>query len=711
MKERIVTIEGMSCSACSQAVEKALLRVEGVKEAEVNNVTKQGRIFYDETKVALEDFRGAIAKAGYELVDEPEEVEEEGIDKTLYWLVGLTFLLLIFSMGPMLGLTLPRFITPKINATIQLLLALTVMVIGKEFYQRGIKSLLLKSPNMDTLIAVGTSAAFLFSLYHTFLIFSGHDHYVHELYFETAATIITLIKVGKTLEEHSKRKTTDAVKKLIGLRPKNAILIEGDETREVPTGMIHENDIILVTPGMNIPLDGIIVSGKSTVDESMLTGESELLEKAEEDSVFSGTLNISNALTIRVTKVQTESLLNQIIELVERAQLKKAPIARFADKVSGVFVPAVMLIALISFIVWFFVSKDLNFSIRIFVAVLVIACPCALGLATPTAIMVASGTAAKNGILMKSGEALEKAHQITSVVFDKTGTLTEGKPEVVEWKNLSDLPDERILDLVSSLERFSEHPYATAILDLHKKSLSVVNFKSHAGLGVEGDIEGLHLLAGNRKLLGIEDETSEVGIYFSIDGVLAATFVLKDALKSTSKEAVATLKTMGIKPIMLTGDRESIAKEIAKKVGVEEFYASVTPEEKSEIIKRIQEKGEVVSMVGDGINDSVALVTSDVGIAMGTGTDIAMESADVVLVHGDLLRVASTIELSRKTIRNIKENLFWAFIYNIIGIPFAAGILYAFGGPLLNPMIAALAMSLSSVSVVMNALRLSRVKL
>ncbi len=678
-----------------------------------------------------------ISKAGYTPLDiertvevNKGEIEEKKMWRDMKIAVAFTVPLLILAMGPMLGMPLPDFISPEHNvslfAVVQLLLTLPVMYVGKHFYIKGYKALFKRIPNMDSLIAIGTSAAVIYSIYATVMIVLGDAHFQHSLYFESAATIITLIKLGKTLEHRSKGKTTAAIEKLVKLQPKRALVLHGEEIIEMAIEEIEMGDIVIVKPGASMPVDGEVIEGSSSVDESMLTGESLPVEKSVGSKVVAASINKHGNMKIKVTASHDKTVLSNIIQLVEDAQGKKAPIARLADIISGYFVPVVMGIALIAFLAWFIGTKDLEFSLRIFIAILVIACPCALGLATPTAIMVSTGRSAEYGVLIKSGEALEQAHKIETVVLDKTGTITEGKMKLTDVVTHK-VSEEELLYFVASAEQGSEHPIAAAIvkyaIDKNIKLNTVTDFKALPGYGLEAMLDGKKLEIGNERLMnkiGVMDQVSheweqfasqgKTPIFIAIDQQFAGFIAVGDTLKETSKSAIKALKDMGIKVVMITGDHKTTAEAIAKEVGIDEIKAEVLPEDKSEAIKSLQ-KDSITAMVGDGINDAPALVQADVGIAIGSGTDVAIEAADVVLIKNDLNDVVTAIKLSRLTIRNIKQNLFWAFFYNIIGIPVAAGLLYLFGGPLLNPMIAAAAMSFSSVSVVSNALRLRSMKI
>lgn len=712
-----------------------LLKADGVESADVNLTTNKARIVYDAGKIRLSEIKNRIIKAGYT----PLNIEKEKtLNKTeskqnkmwrdFYIAVLFTVPLLIVAMGPMVGLPgIPGFTLesqPFNFALLQIVLTIPVVWVGKHFYTKGFKTLIKGMPNMDSLIAVGTTAAILYSLYATFMIAGGNMHYVHSLYYETAATIITLIKLGKTLEHRSKGRTTAAIEKLIDLQPKTALVINGDESIELPVEEVEVGDVVLVKPGASIPVDGLVIEGESSVDESMLTGESLPVDKKIGDKVVAASLNKHGSMHVKVTSENDQTVLSKIIQLVEDAQGKKAPIARLADIISGYFVPVVIAISIIAALVWWIFSQDFTFSLKIFISVLVIACPCALGLATPTAIMVSTGRSAEHGVLIKSGEALELTHKVKTVVLDKTGTITEGKMNVTDIVTYG-IEENELLQLTASAEYGSEHPLAQAVIkhaqskDLILKKVSA--FKALPGEGLKASIDGQELYIGNERLIQrlniqVTDdwlkyaEEGKTPVFVIKEGQLIGFIAIGDTIKATSKKAIAAMKAMGIEVVMITGDHKKTAKAIGQQVGIDTILAEVLPKDKSDEVKRLQENS-VVAMVGDGINDAPALVQSDVGIAIGSGTDVAIESADIVLVKNDLNDVVTAIKLSKMTIRNIKQNLFWAFFYNVIGIPVAAGLLYPFFGILLNPMFAAAAMSLSSVSVVSNALRLKRIKL
>lgn len=738
------SVLGMSCAACSKSAERSLKKTEGVSSAVVNIATEKASVEYDPKVCNVDNLRAAVEKAGFTMELEDHIDREDDTTSFKRFLVAIVFASLLFtiSMGPMAGISLPAIISPHHNplnyALIQAILAIVVMVAGKKFYIKGFKALYQLGPNMDSLVAVSTSASFIYSIISTFkiayepgfadnILASGHHL---PLYYESCAMIIALIMLGKYLEGRSKSKTSEAIKSLLELQAKIAIIEVDGQEKEVEIDKVRVGDIVIVKPGQKIPVDGSVIFGSTSIDESMLTGESIPVEKTVGDPVTGASVNKNGYIKFKVEKVGKDTTLSQIIRLVEEAQNRKAPIANLADLISGYFVPTVIGIALVSGLAWLFIGgTSFQFAFTIFISVLVIACPCALGLATPTAIMVGTGKGAENGILIKGGDSLESAHKISTVAFDKTGTITEGRPRVTGVKNLSkSLDEDQLMSFAASIESNSEHPLADAIVDYSKEKgveiYPVEDFVSITGKGVEALINKKRVSLGNLKLIdsygdrndksslkSMVDEYAERGntpMLLAIDGHVKAIIAVADTIKEDSAKAVEKLHQMGIKVAMITGDNEKTALAIAKQVGIDIVRADVLPSEKSQVIKDLQDQGEFVAMVGDGINDAPALALADVGIAIGSGTDVAIESADIVLMKNSLMDVPNSIKLSKETIRNIKENLGWAFGYNIIGIPFAAGLIYLFGGPLLNPMIAAAAMSLSSVSVVSNALRLRK---
>ena len=729
-------ISGMTCSACANRIEKVVSKMDGVKEANVNFATEKLSVSYDADAISFGDIKAKVEKAGYKLIREDEQKVEEKRKKLdekgkLLWRLILSLIfavpLLTITMGHMVGMPLPKIIDPMMNplnfAIIQLVLTIPVMIIGYKFYYIGYKNLFKLSPNMDSLIAIGTSAAFIYSLYGTYKIYTGDGSYAMSLYYEAAVTILALITLGKYLEAISKGKTSQAIKKLMGLAPKTATIVRDGKELGIPIDEVIVGDIIIVKPGEKLPVDGEVIEGATAIDEAMLTGESIPVEKTVGSKVIGASINKTGFIKYKATKVGKDTALSQIIKLVEDAQGSKAPIAKMADIIASYFVPIVIVLAILASIGWIIAGENGVFALTIFISVLVIACPCALGLATPTAIMVGTGKGAEYGVLIKGGEALEITHKIDTIVFDKTGTITEGKPVVTDIITTT-ISENELLSIAASSEKGSEHPLGEAIVkgaeerNIQFKEIS--NFKAIPGHGIQVEIEGKTILLGNKKLMSENSiEVGELGVksdklanegktpmYIAINNKLEGIIAVADTVKPSSKEAIENLHKMGIKVAMITGDNKKTAHAIAKQVGIDIVLAEVLPEDKANEVKKLQEKGSKVAMVGDGINDAPALAQADIGIAIGTGTDVAIESANIVLMKGDLRDVATAIKLSKATIRNIKQNLFWAFGYNVLGIPVAMGVLHIFGGPLLNPMIGAAAMSLSSVSVLANALRL-----
>ena len=739
-------LSGMTCAACAMTVEMAVKDLETVEEVSVNLATERLSLLpkegFDSQQVL-----DAVAEAGYQAEEKGNarlsDVSEETAMKTqelerkkqeLLILLVTALPLLYISMGSMIGLPMPSFLDhmahPLVFVLSQLLLTLPAVWIGRGFYQRGFRNLIKKHPNMDSLIAVGTSAAFFYSLYSVGQVFLGHHAFVHQLYFESVAVIIALVLLGKYLESSAKGRTSQAIQSLLELVPSQATVIRYGEAVTIDTEDIRVGDIIRIKPGERMPVDGLVIEGQTFVDESMMTGESVPIEKKVGDTITSATINQNGSIDYQATRVGSDTTLAQIVRLVEEAQGSKAPIAALADKISLYFVPIVLSLATLSALGWYFLAgESLSFSLSIFIAVLVIACPCALGLATPTAIMVGTGKGAENGILIKSGQALEAAYQLVTIVLDKTGTITVGKPSLTDLLPLGAFNRSDLLQLIASAEQHSEHPLAQAILEAAEEEgldlLPVSHFEAIVGRGLAAQVEDRQLLVGNESLMKEKhidssafqaqllqlSQEGKTAMFVAIDGQLAGILAVADEMKSSSLSAVQELQSLGLEVIMLTGDREETATAIAQKAGIQKVIAGILPDGKAIAIKNLQEAGKKLAMVGDGINDAPALVQADVGIAIGSGADVAIESADIVLMHSDLQDVVKAIKLSQATIRNIKENLFWAFAYNTLGIPIAMGLLHLFGGPLLNPMLAGLAMSLSSVSVVANALRLGRFKL
>jgi len=751
------SIEGMSCAACAKNIERVVNKHEGVKQGIVNFGTEKLTLEFDENIISFDTITNSLKRAGFTLcIDEAEATAKRKNDEmeklwfTFKWSLIVTTPLFIFSMLPMIFYAMEWNVIPYNfdplnypywNGLIQLIGVLPVMWLNRGIFQKGFSKFFTGAANMDSLIAKGTMVAFLFSLYITvenfFLIGTSLAVTMEEMifmernqfYFETVAVILTLIVLGKYLEAKTKGGTSEAIRKLIGLSPKSATIIRDDVEMVIPVEDVIVGDIIQVKPGEKLPVDGTVVQGTTSVDESMLTGESMPVSKKEGDSVIGASINKNGSIKYKATKIGKDTVLSQIVKLVEDAQNSKAPIARIADIISGYFAYVVLAISIAAGVAWFIAGYDFAFVMVIVVSILLIACPCALGLATPTAVMVGTGKGAENGILIKGGESLEIAHKIKTVVLDKTGTITEGKPHVTDIITKGNYSEDKVLMLAASAEKQSEHPLGEAIVNHGLEKFGELKepdkFNSITGKGIAAFIDGKDILIGNKKLMeeyeidltayiADSDNLANEGktpMYLAIDGKLEAIIAVADIIKPTSKLAIDRLKNMGIDVVMLTGDNKRTAQAVARQAGIDNILAEVLPQDKADKVKLLQSQGNKVAMVGDGINDAPALVQADIGIAIGGGTDVAIESAEIVLMRGDLQGVAQAIYLSKKTMQNIKQNLFWAFAYNIAGIPIAAGLLYIFGGPLLNPIIAALAMAFSSISVLLNVLRIKRLDL
>lgn len=750
MREEVYDISGMHCAACSASVEKVTRRLPGVERSDVNLVAERMTIVYDETQVTPEQIVAKVEKAGFgaklhqekqeaapvQTGEDPEELELRRKKRELIISAIFSCALLYVSMGQMLPFGLPALPLPDLFsmhthpmnfAVLQLMLAIPVLYCGRNFFINGFQALFHGNPNMDSLVAIGSACSFVYSVVMMFLITDTHGH-AHELYYESAAVVLTLVSLGKFMESRNMKKTKSAITALMRLTPDIALL--ADSGKEVPTSAVKAGDVLLVKPGARVPLDGVVTKGESSVNEAMLTGESLPVEKAEGSEVIGGSVNENGVLYVKVTRVGEDTTLARIIRFVEDAQGKKAPISRTADKVAGIFVPAVIVIAVLAAAVWAVAGKDFAFVLRVFTSVLVIACPCALGLATPTAIMVGTGLGAKHGILIRSGEILEVTRSVDTVVLDKTGTVTKGEPAVTEICPVGGTA-EGLLTIAAAVESVSQHPLAAAIVQAaREKDLSTGKQPEHfellPGRGLRAVLSGRTVLAGNRRLMeegGVDISAlsekadalagqGETPMFFAADdGTLLGLISVADPVKETSAAAIAALRRQGLRVVLLTGDSRAAAEHIGALVGVDEVIPEVLPEEKAVHVQKLEAEGRKVMMVGDGINDAPALTAATVGCAIGSGSDIAIEAADIVLMRSDLEDVPRALRLSALTLRDIKQNLFWAFCYNTIGIPIAAGLLYALGGPLLSPMFAGAAMSLSSVCVVGNALRLGTVKL
>ncbi len=749
MREEKYDISGMHCAACSASVERVTRKLPGVERSEVNLTTGIMTIRYDESQVGPEQIIAKVEKAGFgaaphpekreKATEAPKDDEDAALKRKMIELMtagAFSLVLLYVSMGQMLPFGLPALPLPDLFsmhthpvnfAILQLLLTIPVLYCGRNFFISGFKALIHGNPNMDSLVAIGSACSFAYSVVMTFLISDDPHAYVHNLYYESAAVVLTLVSLGKFLESRNMQKTKGAIAALMRLAPDTAIL--ADSGQEVPTDSLKTGDLVLVKPGQRVPVDGVVDSGESSVNEAMLTGESLPVEKRPGSEVIGGSVNQNGVLYVRVTRTGDDTTLARIIRFVEDAQGKKAPISKTADKVAGVFVPVVMAIAVIAAVAWAIAGQPFPFVLKVFTSVLVIACPCALGLATPTAIMVGTGLGARHGILIRSGEILEITRSVDTVVLDKTGTVTKGEPAVTEVLPYQ-CDETTLLKTAGAMESVSAHPLAQSITGYVKEKgitefSQPADFESLSGRGLKAVLEGKATLAGSRRLMeeqGVDvspllDQAEQLSaqgqtpMFFAMDGALLGLISVADPVKETSAAAIHAMKQQGIRTVLLTGDNRAAAKHIGALVGVDEVIAQVLPEEKAGVIQRLQQQGRKVMMVGDGINDAPALTAATVGCAIGSGSDIAIESADIVLMRDDLQDVSRALRLSALTLRDIKQNLFWAFCYNTIGIPIAAGALHLFGGPLLSPMFAGAAMSLSSVCVVGNALRLGRAKL
>ena len=742
MKKEEFALEGLQCAGCVSTVEKVVRDLPGVKEANVNLATEKMMVQFNPKEADVQKIMETVSLAGYQAIlinDEEDVLEKTAMKKEKQlqslkvraWISGVFAIVLLYiAMGEMIGLPLPQILQPMehpiVFSVTQLILVTPILWVGRSYFVNGFKALIRKHPNMDSLVALGTSAAILYSVWSTIRIFAGEYYYVMHLYVESAAVILAFITLGKYFETLTKGRTSQAIQSLVALSPKVATVIRDGKEVEVPVEELQIGEVVFVRPGEKIPVDGVILSGESFVDESMITGESVPVFKKEGSKVVGATLNTTGSFQVEVTQVGKDTTLSQIIRLVEEAQGSKAPIAAIADRVAGIFVPIVMGLSLLAGLYWGLIGgESFEFVVTVMISVLVIACPCALGLATPTAIMVGTGFGAKRGILIKSSAALEEAGHVGVVLLDKTGTITNGKPKVVDIQVFNDYSTEEVLKIAASIEKHSEHPLGKAIVEEAEKQefdvLPIEQFQSISGMGIQGIVDGKEVLLGNHLLLqnqGIAvDEFNAVidgvaskgqtAMFVVIQKQVAGIIVVADTIKATSKEAIQQMKALGLQVRMVTGDHEKTAKAIANEVGIETVYSQVLPNEKASVVEQLLEEGYQVAMVGDGINDAPALAKATVGIAIGSGVDVAIETADMVMMQDDLRLVAKTIQLSKMTMMTIKENLFWAFIYNVIGIPVAMGVLHFFGGPLLSPMIAGAAMSFSSVSVVLNALRLN----
>ena len=735
MKKVLLKIGGMTCSACSSGLEKFLNRQDGIESASVNLVMNNANIQYDENVLSIEQIEKFVKKAGFESLGidnfRKEEKKQNNQKYTLIALGILAVITLYISMGHMIDLPSVSFLDMHhnpINFAISLLvLSIIACFLGLDILKNGYKNLIHKSPNMDTLVGLGVLSSIIYSLYGTFMILKGYDSYVNNLYFESAVIIIFFIKIGKYIENRNKDKTKEAISQLMMITPKHATVLRDGKQQQVTIDEIVKGDIVVCKPGEKIAVDGEIIEGTTHIDESFITGESIPVKKEKDKKVIAGSINYEGTIEYRAEKIGKESTVSEIVKLVVEATSSKAPIAKIADKISGFFVPTIILIAILSGIIWFLVKGELSWTINVFISVLVVACPCSLGLATPLSIVIASGEASKKGILIKNSEALENAHKVKTILFDKTGTLTKGKLSISKIYNYSKLQENDIIKIVSSIEEKSEHPIAKGIVrDAKERKIileKVKEFKNVPGLGVTAVYNDNKYVIGNKKLmeendikisneiLKDEEELQLSGnsiLFVAKEDKLIALLGVKDNVKENAKDVISRLKKIGMKVVMLTGDNEKTAKAIAESIGIDEVIAEVMPKDKAKTVENLKNNNELVMMCGDGINDSVSLVKADIGVSVGSGTDVAMDSSNVVLMNDNLEKIVDLIEISKKTIRNIKQNLFWAFFYNLCMIPIAIGIL----SPLeitINPMMASIAMTISSVTVTLNSLRLKRI--
>ncbi len=739
MKKVLLKIDGMTCSACSNGLEKYLNKQEGIKQASVNLVMNNASIEYDEKVLDIPQIEKFVQKAGFESLGiDKLEKEKKKVSNEKYKLMALTvlaILILYISMGQMVGLPVFEILdmhhNPIYFAVVQFVISMVAIVLGRDILKNGYKNLVHKTPNMDTLVGLGVISSLLYSLYNTYLIFMGNIEAVHHLYYESIVIILFFIKIGKYVEGRNKDKTKEAIQDLMMITPNLATIEKDGKQKQVTLDEIRKGDIVICKPGEKIAVDGEILEGTTHIDESFITGESIPVKKKINDKVIAGSINYDGVVKYKAEKIGKESTVSEIVRMVVEATNTKAPIAKIADTISGYFVPAIIIIAVLASIVWAILGKDIGFVINIFITVLVVACPCSLGLATPLAIVMASGLASRKGILVKSSESLENAHKIRTIVFDKTGTLTKGHLSISEIYNYSDLKENDIIEAVANIENHSEHPIARGIVkyaeekNLPINSEKVTDFKNIAGYGIEANFDGANYLIGNKKLMlennidinktikenkMNDDETLENDgnsiLFVAKQHTLIALIGVKDIIKENAKEVIDKLKKQNIQTVMLTGDNEKTAKAIGKNIGIQTVIAGVVPKQKAEEIIKLKENG-LVMMCGDGINDSISLVKADIGVSVGSGTDIAMDSSDVVLMKDNLDKINDLINISKKTMRIIKQNLFWAFFYNICMIPIAAGILIPLGVTM-NPMFAAFSMTISSITVTLNSLRLKK---